>query len=297
MVASSLVVSIALSLGSAACYGVATALQHHAAVRQPEELSMRPGLLIKLFREPRWQIGNVLDASGFALQFLALRMGAVALVEALLVTGLLVALWVGAFLDHRRITFHELAMAGLVGLGVALFLTFARPTLHGELPSASSSIALAAAVIVTVVATVIAARASTRPQAAVLLAIGAAIAFAYTAALTALTGHLLVRGVVHVVASWPPYALVATGIAAIMLTQSAFNAGPLRLSLPTLTVVQPVIATAMGWLFLGQRVYVNGLAPIWEACGLAGMAIGVFFLVMRSPDLVSPAEGAGESAG
>ncbi len=283
------------SLTSAACYGVATALQHHAAVRQPRELSMRPGLLVRLLREPRWQIGNGLDAMGFVLQFVALRSGAVALVEALLVTGLVVAIWVAALLDHRRVTLHEVVMASIVAAGVALFLSVARPTFRAVLPSLGSSITMAVAVTAILVLAVLAARPATRRQAAALLAIGAAVAFAYTAVLTSISGHLLDAGVLRVLASWPLYVLVVTGVVAIMLTQSAFNAGPLRFSLPTLTVVQPVIATAMGWLFLGQRVDVRGMAPLWELCAIACMTAGVFSLVMRSPDLTSPTDSTGEA--
>ncbi len=283
------------SLTSAACYGVATALQHHAAVRQPRELSMRPGLLVRLLREPRWQIGNGLDAMGFVLQFVALRSGAVALVEALLVTGLVVAIWVAALLDHRRVTLHEVVMASIVAAGVALFLSVARPTFRAVLPSLGSSITMAVAVTAILVLAVLAARPATRRQAAALLAIGAAVAFAYTAVLTSISGHLLDGGVLRVLASWPLYVLVVSGVVAIMLTQSAFNAGPLRFSLPTLTVVQPVIATVMGWLFLGQRVDVRGMAPLWELCAIACMTACVFSLVMRSPDLTSPTDSTGEA--
>jgi drug/metabolite transporter (DMT)-like permease len=72
------------------------------------------------------------------------------------------------------------------------------------------------------------------------------------------------------------------GIGALLLTQSAFHAGALRLSLPTLTVAQPLVAVAIGLGFFGEHVHSRGLAPIAEFIGLALVTVGVFVLA-RSP--------------
>ena len=64
----------------------------------------------------------------------------------------------------------------------------------------------------------------------------------------------------------------------MVLTQSAFGSGVLRLSLPTLTVVQPLVAIAIGLLLLGERIDSHGLAPLFEVLGLAAMVAGVFAL-------------------
>ena len=83
---------ILLSLASAASYGLAAVLQHHAAIREAPELSLRAGLLVRLARRPLWLVGNVLDGVGYLFQFLALRRGSLALVEPLLVLSLVFAL-------------------------------------------------------------------------------------------------------------------------------------------------------------------------------------------------------------
>ncbi len=120
-------------------------------------------------------------------------------------------------------------------------------------------------------------RTTSQNRAAVLLAAGSGVAFGYAAALTASTGHLLNMGVLHVLSSWQPYALLVAGGVALILTQGAFHAGALRLSLPTLTVAQPLVAIAIGLAF-GEHINTQGLAPLFEILGLVFVIAGVFAL-------------------
>ncbi len=101
---------VLLSLASAAAYGLAAVLQHYAAVREPPELSIRAGLLVRLVKRPMWLVGSTLDGAGYLFQFLALRRGSLTLVEPLLVLSLVFALPVAAWLDHRRISRSEIPL-------------------------------------------------------------------------------------------------------------------------------------------------------------------------------------------
>jgi hypothetical protein len=56
-----LVSIVLLSIASAASYGLAAVLQHRAAVREPSELSMRAGLLVRLARRPMWLVGSAIE--------------------------------------------------------------------------------------------------------------------------------------------------------------------------------------------------------------------------------------------
>ncbi|HEX9529778.1 MAG TPA: DMT family transporter, partial [Acidimicrobiales bacterium] len=94
---------VALSLGAALCFALSSVLQHRAAVGVPDEHSLRPRMFLRLGRDWRFYAGNGFDGLGFALQFLALRRGSLALVTPLLVTGLLFALPLGALLAKRRL--------------------------------------------------------------------------------------------------------------------------------------------------------------------------------------------------
>lgn len=267
-----------LALCGAACYGVASVLQHQAAETQPPELTMRAGLIIRLARNPRWLLGNGLDVAGFACQLLALRNGPLTLVEPLLVASLLFAFPAAALVHRQRVSIAELGTAAVVAAGLALFLAVARPSQAAPAAPASGLVALSVVIAAAVGASILVARWSTRSRAGLLLATGGGIAFGYMAAVTSLTWRVLTHGVLHALGSWEPYAVAVSGVAGILLTQSAFGSGVLRLSLPTLTVVQPLVAILIGLLLLGERIDSHGLDTLWEVLGLAVMAFGVFTL-------------------
>lgn len=280
-----LVSIVLLSMASAAFYGLASVLQHRAAIREPPGLSMRFGLLIHLARRPRWLIGNALDGVGYFFQFLALRRGSLVLVEPFLVLSLVFALPVAAWLDHQRVSASGWAATGAIVAGVAMFLGVAHPGLGHPHASGVAWTFLTFAIIAACGAALAGARGASRRRAAVLLAAGSGMAFGYVAALTERTGHLLDAGVVHTLATWVPYALVIGAVVSLLFAQSAFHAGALRLSLPTLIVAQPIVAVAIGIGFFGEHVDSRGLAPVLEVLGLAMVTFGVFALARSAAAL------------
>jgi drug/metabolite transporter (DMT)-like permease len=279
---------VLLSLASAASYGAAAALQHRVVAVQPDSLSMRPGLLVQLLQRPVWLVGNLLDGVGYLLQFLALRRGSLPLVEPLLVTSLAFGIPIAAWLDHRRVSVAELGSSGLIAGGLALFMAFARPGAGHPRASGTAWAVLTATVAVTAALMAVCGRSGPPARRALLLAAGAGAAFGYVAALTERTGHALDAGLVHTLTTWEPYALLVGGAMTLFLTQAAFHAGPLRLSLPMLTIAQPLVAVAIGVGIFGERVASSGVAPFVEALSLVLVTTGVFALA-RSP-VIAPTE-------
>jgi len=269
---------VGLSLAAAACFGVASVLQHREAVLQDPELSMKAGLLVRLVREPAWVGSNLLDGAGFVCQFLALRRGSLALVNPLLVTSLVFAMPVSALVARRPVSRGEYVAAALVAGGLALFMASARPGTGIPDASAVAWVVLSAVVVALVGGLVVAARSWVPAHAALLLAAAGGIAWGYASAVTAVAGHALGRGLLHLLASWSPYVLVASGAAGVLIVQSAFQAGELRLSLPTVTVVEPLVAIAIGQLMFQERVATRWPLPLFEVLGLVVMTIGVFAL-------------------
>jgi len=273
-----LVSIVLLSLASAASYGLAAVLQHHVTTGEPSRPQMHAGLMLRLVRQPLWIIGSSLDGVGYLFQFLALRRGSLCLVEPLLVLSLVFALPVAARLDHRRVTTSEMASTGVIAAGLAVFLGVARPGLGHPHASGGAWVGLSVVIGAACGAAWLAAHGGSKRRAALLLAAGSGAAFGYVAALTERTGHLLDAGIVHLLGTWVPYALVIAAAVALLLTQSAFHVGALRLSLPTLTVVQPLVAVAIGVGFFGERIDARGVAPVLEVVGLALVTFGVFAL-------------------
>jgi len=132
----------------------------------------------------------------------------------------------------------------------------------------------------------LASRGGSSQRKAVLQAAGSGAAFGYVAAVTERTGHLLNGGILHTLSSWEPYALVVGGAFALLLTQSAYSAGSLRLSLPTMTVAQPLVAVAIGLAMFGESIDTHGAAPILEILGVV-LVIGGVFAISRS-SIIAP---------
>jgi hypothetical protein len=265
------------SLGAAGCYAVSAVFQQAAASSEAPALSLRPALLFVLLRRRRWLLGIVAGIAGYAFQFLALRRGALALVEPILVASLVIALPLEAVLQHRRLTYHEWLPGMLIIGALALFLIAARPGPGAPRASHADWIALGCVCVAAVGACVWLAGPS-GPRRALLLGAAAGLLFGVTGAVTEATGHLLNHGVLDVLAHWPPYAVIVVGLCALLLNQSAFQAGELRWSLPVMTILEPLVAIAIGQLMFGEHVATGALARGGEILGLVGMSFGVFTL-------------------
>ncbi len=266
-----------LSLAAAACYGASSVMQQREAHRAPARMAMSIGLVRHLLGRPLWLLGNLAGFAGFALQFLALRHGSLALVQPLLVSGLVFALAGAAALDHRRPTRREGLWTAMTMAGLGLFVVAAQP---GPGLARGSDLGWASLGLVTAIgvgALVLGAR-KWRRWRALCLGVAAGLLGGVLSALIERTAHLLDHGLGHAVTAWPPYALILCAILGLILTQSAYQAGDIRTSLPALTVTEPIAAILIGQLLLGERISVTGPAVLGEVVGLSLMALGVFGL-------------------
>jgi len=265
------------SLVAALLYAAASVLQHRAAVAAPQERSLRVGLLGHLALQPWWLAGVAADGGGFVAQFLALGHGPLIIVQPLLVSGLLFALPLGAVLSHRRITMKELWAATAVVAGLAALMISAAPESGHPNASATAWTWLLVATLIPAAAFVVAALRvpSAKPA---LLATAAGIIYGLTAALTKVTAHQLGQSVHDVVAGWQVYVLIGVGVIGMVLTQSAFQAGPLKASLPALTVTDPVVSALIGMTAFHENVDQDPLRIAVELLGAALMIVGVIAL-------------------
>src|SRR5699024_9742592 len=120
-------VAVPVAVGAAASFGTAGFLQHQAAQEVPPTGPLRPGLLYTLIKVPKFRWGVSLAALGFALQVVALDFAPLAIVQPILVTGLLFYLGLAALamrrpLDRLLLLGALLALAGLIG-----FLVVSQP--------------------------------------------------------------------------------------------------------------------------------------------------------------------------
>ncbi|MFJ8867711.1 DMT family transporter [Streptomyces sp. NPDC102473] len=273
------VLVILLSVGAACCLGFGFVFQQDAARRAPLSDFLSPRLLLDLMRVPSWLAGLGLMVCGMVLGALALGQGEVSVVEPLLATNLLFAM---ALSRHR--TGQSLGRQGWGGLcllagGVTAFLLAGEPQGGGaETSSLRQWLVIGVVAGLALVLTACARHPRTRGT-PVFLGLAAGLLYGLQDALTRLSGERLTAdGWDALLTSWYPYAVLVLGVTGLLLVQSAFEAGPLRMSLPALTAAQPLSGILCGIGFLGDQVRTDTGALAWQAAGLAAIVAGIVLL-------------------
>ena len=281
---------VLLSLLSAAVFGTSVAIQHHEAKEIDPALSLRPGLLASLARRPLWLVGLVGDIGGFALQTVALTFGSLVVVQPMLTLALVVALAVGAWLSRRRLAGWEWrAVAGVV-LGVVVFYAAAMPTTDSDAVAPMRGWVTTTAVVGVVIAlALLGGRRAGHPSRAVLFAVAAGCAEAMMAVMSKAFGDSLGRGIGHTFTSWEPYALVIGGIVTLLLVQSAFQLGRSTVTLPVLTVSEPLVSIAIGIGLFGERIHL-GIGRVLLTVGAVLVVLRSLVILARDPQLSSSRE-------
>lgn len=276
-----LLIAVAAALAAAGCFALSSVLQHHSATQVPR--TVHPRLLRNLFARPVWLAGIAADGIGMVLHAFALSGVALAIIQPLSVCTLLFALPISRAVTGRRIRGSEYGWTAVVVAGLAGFLLAARPT-AGRLVAPGLPLAAGSGAAVALIAlTVAIARRPARRRPALLLGLATGVAFGVVSALTKQVTGLVLLGLPAVVDSWPPYALAVIGPVSLGLSQYAYQAGPLSASLPSMTILDPVVATVLGVLAFGER-FAGGPGELAVAAvAFAAMAAGVVPLASSHP--------------
>ncbi len=253
---------VLLSLSAALAFALSSSLKHVSAGHAPDAQSLRPGRLATFIRatlsHPLWLAGIACDVVGLTLQILALHLGALAVVQPLLVSGLLFALVFRQRFEGHQITRRQAAWAVLLTAVLAGFLLVAgsgNPAARHEtadrVPALVAGI-VGAALAVTCVE--LGRRQRAEGRSAALLGVAVGIVYAATAALLKGVTDIAVRSPLYLLTSWQLYAVIATGAIGLLLNQLAFQAGPITASLPATATVDPLVSIAVGVLVFDEHI-------------------------------------------
>jgi hypothetical protein len=279
-------IAVVASLGAACCFAVGAVVQHGVA-REAGGRALSLRLLVELVRHPRWLAGAALAALSFAIQGLALAFGPLALVQPLVAADVLFALPMIAVLHRHRLTRADWTGACAVTGGIAVFLAVSPPSAGVQTPG------LAAWVPAVLVVAVLAAGSASmamrvRGRSQVLwLAAGAGITFGVLDALTKSTAGLLADRGMGVLQRWEPYGLIVVAVLGGMLSQGAFRAGALSLSLPVIDTVEPICAVVIAATVFNEQL---AASPGRFAMQLAGGGVAVAGVASLSRSAIAAAE-------
>jgi drug/metabolite transporter (DMT)-like permease len=274
-----------LTLLAALLIGTGFVLQQNAAMREPASRFLSLRLITDLLRQPRWLTGIACMIGGQVLAAWSIGNLPLAFVEPLLTTNLVFALIVAVPITKAKLRFWEVFGAVVLCTGVAL-LSASRSAKPIGLSFGSVTHWPAAAVIAGLAfAAVHAGRQHPGRLRPLLTGVGAGLTFGIQDALTRQTLEILSsNGVGAMFTTWAPYALVGAGAIGLWLVQSAFNAGPLPLSLPAISAGEPLVGILLGVLVFGDRIQISPGEIALQACGIVALVVGVI-LVGRAPAL------------
>lgn len=222
---------------------------------------------LKLFwlslRDGRWWAGGAAAVVNYALQAAALAIGSVMLVTGLQVTALLFALPMYARSTQRRVSRREWLWAAVLTGALAVAVVVGEPTAGHDRGTGHAWAAVALVLGPVLIACVLAARLLTgSPAAAVLLAVVAGSALAVFAVLTKAIVAVAHDGIGAVVRAPELLPWLLATLTGMVFQQSAFRAGALTASMPTMTVAKPMVATVLGVLVLGETIAAGGFATV-----------------------------------
>ena len=271
--------TVLLAVLAAVFLAIGIVVRQRATMDVPQEHGVSSVMFLTLLRRPLWWGGTAAAVAGFVFQALALAKGSLLLVQPILVSGLLFALPLSARLAHRRVTRAEWAWAMVLTAALAVFVLLAK-TRPGDYEASLPLSALVAVICTAAVcACVVVATRTTGWKRAVLLAVAVGVLFGVVAVLTKLVMHLLTHEGLRAVLTTPVlYLLVVIGVLATFLQQSAFHAGSLQTSVPTMLVLEPVVAVVLGAVVLGEHLDVSRLDAVLIAISAVAMAAATIAL-------------------
>ncbi len=277
--------ALVTALLAAILYGISAAVEQHQAAEAPGSSAGRPRLLLLLARQPLWLAGLAAQCAGFVLQAVALRFGALAVVQMLVATSLIVSVIVVRIWSRRKLGLPAWAAAATVVVGVAAFLVLTTPPAHEHVRGRGLHQAVAAALtlgIVTVAVTVAGLRASGTHRAG-LLAAAVGLIDTVMAVVTMAFTHVASQGPVAITTSWSVYALVICGLSSLLITQTAYQAGHPLITLPVISAVTPAVSVAVGFGLLGESFRLGAANVAGAVLAVLGTSIALAVLARSVP--------------
>ncbi|MFF4117272.1 DMT family transporter [Streptomyces sp. NPDC001714] len=287
---SALALSVLLSFVSAVAYAGGAIVQEQVAVSSPDE-PYAP------LRRPSWWGAMALNGLGGLLHVVALAYGPLSLVQPLGALTIVFALPMAALFVGRRAGTTAWRGAIMATVGLAGLLSLVGSSDSHALDSAGR-IGVALVTGAAVVALMVAGRAAHRHPAvrSVLLAVASGIAFGMSSVFTKVVAIDWDGGIATADLLWLSV-IGAYAVAGVLISQAAYRGGGLAAPLATLTVVNPVLAAAVGITMFGETFRYGATGTLLAlGCGVVAAGGLILLTTERIERTPHPARPVPESA-
>jgi len=297
---------VLLSLCSALAFATSSSLKHVSAGQVPNAQRMDTSALLRFIRatlsHPLWLGAIGADVVGLTLQLLALHLGALSLVQPLLISGLLFALLLRRHPGPRRYRVprdhapprHQRGLRGhfshghgrelgwavtlTVALAAFVLLVHTKNQIRHPVDRAPATAAAVIGLVLAGTCVMLGRRQRSAGRSAATIGIAVGAVYAGTAALLKAVTDIAVRAPLALLTSWQLYAVVVLGALGLLLNQLAFQAGPLTASLPAISTVDPLLSIVVGVWIYDERIRTGAAADISLVILLLAMGIAIIGL-------------------
>lgn len=303
-----LVIAVPAAVLGAAGFGLASAAQQRATKQVSQRTTLSPRLLVDLWQRPLWLLGLVMTVVALVLQVVALAFGPVAVVQPLLVSGVVFTGVFVALFNHRRPD-RWIVLGGLLcAAGLSAFLLLARPRqrvdIAGQALSVRTGLVLAVVLAAVVLASLVYSAAVAHPSRILALALATGVLYGVTAVLMkALTDQF--RESLTAPFSHPTlYLACIVGPMGFLLSQNTFQQGRLiSPAVAVITSVDPIVGVFAGIGWLGEeldtspgRLAGEAAAALVVLAGIASITLRGARLLHREDQIIAAVSAAGDSA-
>lgn len=298
------ILAIGLALMSAVLLAVGTQLQNGAVGDQKKAaLSGRSHLklnqLIHLIRRPQWLTGMVLTFFALGLQFTALLLAPLILVQPIGAIALVITSLLNARITKTKLNKASVLAIVLCTAGLGAFVVMAHEVAIEPVIDNNALILILAMVAVLIVSFIYIFTRGASKFKPITFIIGAGALFGFVATLTKVVVTRLFQQdgfnrMVNLKADWVTDGLtilalicmLVAGLLGAWFVQNAYASGPPDLVVAGLTVIDPLVAVSIGVVLLNEAM--NAPWPIMLGFVASGAmsVVGVFLLSKVHPEII-----------
>lgn len=249
-----LLIVAGIAFVAAMCFGASNVVGERKASEVPQDSAMKLSMLLHLAKEPLWWLSIAVDLGGYGFQAWALALGQVAFVQPILVLSLPLSLMIGHWAGSHHLGRAELGWSVVFVSALAIFLVVGNPAEGVSGRHFRAWLLPLAAVFAGVTGCALYGMRGTTTRRAVALGMGAGAMFGLVSALTKTVTTQLGNSVFGTLSHWEVWMLIAAAIPAILLLNSAFQAGDLRSALPAISLSEPIVAVSLGVALFHERL-------------------------------------------
>ncbi len=272
-------VALSLGLASACAFAVSNSLQHRVAGTVPPTIHRPPDVLRHLAGKPVWLAATLVSFVAMLLHAFALRTGSIALVQPLMLVGVVLAVPMRAALERAVPPWNEVKAVLVTVGGLAVFIRYANPVPATTPPHLTTAFVLVLIGLAAAIGALGACRSSRaqdpRVQAA-LLGTAAGVLFGVTAGLLKLVGTAVATGGVRLdLLVLLVLCLIGLGLLGTAVNQRAYQIAPIAFSMPIVNVVDVLVAVGFGAIVFNELPGHGPGSLVVQLAALGCVAVGL----------------------